>query len=133
MKDTVGEGHTWDWLEDADDVVVRSQPAVAVYPGPAGVVIRRQGDWNDDDDVIWFGINQAPAIAKAIMAAAGLDIADLAPEPAQVAFKPMGSTAAARQKRYRERKKKEPAREPDIFDHDDRNGVTPEDRNGVKA
>ena len=72
------------------------------------------------------------------MVAAGLDaadIADLAPEPAQMASKPMASTAAERQKRYRQRKKKEPAPEPDIFEPGTVTGdVTPrDDRNGSGA
>ena len=111
-------GHTWDWADDADDIVVKAQPAVAVYPGPAGIVIRLQGDFNDDaDGVVWFGVDQAHAVAAAILKAAGLDAADLIAEPAQNAIKPMASTGAARQKRYRQRKKKEPA----LFDGDDRN------------
>ncbi len=103
-------GRTWDWLDDDADIVVKAQPAVAIYAGPAGVVIRRQGDWNDDDDgVVWFGVDQAHAVAKAILEAADLDATALAPEPAQDATKPMACTGAERQKRYRQRKKKEPA------------------------
>ena len=29
------EGLAFDWLEDTSDVIVRFQPAVAVYPGSA--------------------------------------------------------------------------------------------------
>ena len=91
------ETHGFDWADDDADIVVKAQPAIAIYAGPAGIVIRHQGDWNDDDDgVVWFAPEHALAIAKAIMAAAGLDAADLAPEPAQIATKPMASTAAAR-------------------------------------
>ena len=99
------EGREFDWRDDADDVIVRSQPAIAIYPGPAGVVIRRQGDWCDDDDgVVWFGVDQAPAIAAAILETAGLDATALVPEPAP---KPKDSTAAARQRRRRARQKEE--------------------------
>ncbi len=133
------ESHEFAWaaLEDAGDVVVAEQPPVAVYTNPKGaVVVRQRGDDRDDDDAwIWFAPEHAPAVAAAIMAAAGLDatdIADLAPEPAQDASKPTASTAAERQRRYRQRKKKEPA----LFDGDDRNvteceTVTP--RNGLKT
>ena len=129
MADT--ETHEFDWTDDAADVVVKAQPAVAVYPGPAGVIIRLEGDFNDDDGMVWFSVDKAPAVASAILEAAGLDATDLAPKPTRVASKPMANTAAARQKRYRKRKKKEPA----LFDGDDRNvtereSVTP--RNGVK-
>ncbi len=124
--ETAGEGREFDWLEDAGDVIVRSQPAVAVYPGPAGVVIRRQGDhWNGDgDDVIWFTTEHAPAVAAPILEAAGLDPTALAPEPTLRRTKAKDPTAAGRQRRHRERKKKESTPEPDIFGRD----VTPEDR-----
>ncbi len=77
------ESREFDWLEDAGDAIVRTQSAVAVYPGPAGVVIRRRGDyWSDEgDDIIWFSVEQAPAIALAILEAAGLDATTLTPEP----------------------------------------------------
>ena len=66
-------GREFDWLEDAGDVIVRSQPAVAVYPGPSGIVIRSRGDlWSDDGDgVVWFAVEHAPAVAAAILDAAG--------------------------------------------------------------
>ena len=76
------EGRAFDWLEDAGDLIVRSQPAVAVYPGPTGIVIRRQGEhWNgNEDDVIWFSTDHAAAVAAAILEAAGLDATALASE-----------------------------------------------------
>lgn len=69
------ESHEFDWLDDADDVIVQSQSAVAVYPGPAGVVIRRQGDhWGgNEDNVVWFATEHAIIVAVAILEAAGLD------------------------------------------------------------
>ena len=126
---SAGESREFDWLQDAGDVVVRSQPAIAIYPGPAGVIIRRQGDICDDgDDVIWFAAEQAPAIAAAIMEAAGLDAKAMAPEPTR---KPKDTTAAGRQRRYRERQKKESTPEPDIFGRDVTRDVTPEDRDAT--
>ncbi len=118
--ETAGEGREFDWLEYAGDVIVRSQPAVSVYPGPAGVVIRRQGNYwtGDGDDVIWFAAEQAPAIAAAILEAAGLDATALDPEPTLRRTKAKDPTAAGRQRRHRERKKKESTPEPDIFDRD---------------
>ena len=109
------ETHEFDWTDDDADIVVKAQPAIAIYAGPAGVIIRRQGDWDEHDDgVVWFGVDQALAVAKAIMAAAELHAKD--PEPARVASNISNSTAAARQKRYRDRKKKEPA----LFDGEER-------------
>ena len=104
--ETADESHEFDWLDDGDDVVVRSQPAIAIYAGPAGVVIRRQGElYGDGDDVVWFSVEQAPVIAAAIMAAAGLDATALTPEPIPAGSKPKDGTGAERQKRYRERKR----------------------------
>ena len=135
---TADEGRAWDWTDDAGDVVVPEQPAVAVYLNPKGdVVLRQRGDVFDDDSWIWFGSEHAIAIAGAILEAAGI-APELAPGPATSCgdTRPKDSTAARRQKRYRERKKKELT--PDIFDRDDRddrdvtrNGVTP--RDGVTA
>ena len=136
--ESADESREFDWREDAGDVVVRSQPAIAIYPSPAGVVIRRQGDlWcGDGDDVIWFAVEQAPVIAAAILAAANLDATALASEPTQGDGNPRDATGAARQRRYRDRKKKEPAPQPDIFDRDHTVTETVtvrDDGNGVKA
>ena len=126
------ESRDFDWLEDASDVVVREQAAVAVYPGPAGVVIRRQGDqlYGDGDDVISFSVEDAPAVAAAILEAAGLDATVLASGTTRVDSKPKGKdpTAAERQRRRRKRQREEPT--ADIFDSADRdstaaNPVTP--------
>ncbi len=113
-------GRAWDWADGADHTVIPEQPAIACYTNPAGaVVLRQNGAWNDDEDAwIFFAPEHAAAIAAAILETAGMvdaDIAELAPEPAQDAIKPMASPAAARQKRYRQRKKKEPA----LFDGED--------------
>ena len=79
---TADEGRAWDWTDDAGDVVVPEQPAVAVYLNPKGdVVLRQRGDVFDDDSWIWFGSEHAVVIAGAILAAAGLDAAALAPKP----------------------------------------------------
>ncbi len=119
-------GRAWDWCEDADDVVVKAQPAIAIYPGPAGVVIRRQGDWNDDDDdVIWFGVDQARGVATAILKAAGLDPMAQTPESAQVVSEPKDSTAAERQRRRRARQRDQPTLD---IDRDQARDVTAEDR-----
>ena len=140
------EGRPWDWGDDDGDVIVAEQPPVACYLNPKGAVVLRQpaAEHDEDDAVIWFGPEPARAIAAAILhvagyevaglEAAGLDAADIAeraPEPAQDATKPMAGTSASRQKRYRQRKKKDPAPEPALFDRNDRNAVTPEDRNAV--
>ncbi len=102
-----GDGRAWDWSDDARDLVVQEQPAIAVYTNPANaVVIRQAGAWNDDEDAwIWFSPDHALAIAKAILEAAGLDAMALAPEPEQAASKAKDPTAAERQRRRRARQK----------------------------
>ena len=117
------ESREFEWLQDAGDVVIQAQPAVAVNTGPAGVVIRRQADEFDEmyghgDILISFSIEHAPAIAAAILEAAGLDATALDPEPTLRRTKAKDPTAAGRQRRHRERKKKESTPEPDIFDRD---------------
>ena len=108
------ESREFDWLEDDGDVVVRAQSAIAIYPGPSGVVIRRQGDlWSGDgDDVIWFDPQHAPAVAMAILEAVGLDAAVLTPEPARSSSKRKGASGA-------ERQKKEQPSEPDLLERND--------------
>ena len=74
------EDHDFDWVADAGDVIVRPQPAVAVYTNPAGdvpvadVVLRQEGDpLSYGDSVVWFAVDHASAVAAAILKAAGLD------------------------------------------------------------
>ena len=110
-------GREFDWLDA--DVIVPQQPAIAVYLNPTGdVVLRQRGDLYDDDSWCWFRIERAPAVARAIIETAGLDIAELMPEPTRIGSKPKDPSAAERQRRYRERQKKESTPEPDIFGRD---------------
>ena len=116
MPDT--ERIEFDW-HDTDEVIVREQPAVAVYLNLAGdIVLRQQGDVFDDDAWIWFHPEHAAAIAAAILEAAGLDAPVLTPSQTTDAVLPKDPTAAERQRKYRERKKKKPTPEPDIFERD---------------
>ncbi len=121
------EGHSWDWGDDAGDVVVEAQPGIAVYAGPAGVVIRRQGDWDEHDDgLVWFGIEHARAVASAILDVAGYEASAPAPKPD--GGKSKNNAGAQRQRRYRESKKKDPAPEPALFERD---AVTAAERDTV--
>ena len=125
------KGRPWDWSDDADDVIVPEQPAVACYTNPAGdVVLRQRGAWNDDEDAwIWFSPEHARAIATAILQVAGYEATARAPVPksAQNGSKPKDPTGAARQRRRRERQK-----EPTLdIDRDQARDVTAEDRDTV--
>ena len=111
----------FDWDNDPD-IVQRTVMATAVYPNNSGrIVIRQQADWNDSDDVvILVAPENALAVARAIVTAAGLTDESLG-----VATAPKDRTAAARQRRYRQRHN-----EQTLFVTDDRygplrNGQTP--------
>jgi len=93
-------GMTFCWDEIEQDVVIRNQPAVAVYTNPnGGIVLRQAGDYGaDEDHWVYFDPMHAEAIANAILAAASLD------QRADT-NSPKDSTAAERQRRYRARKR----------------------------
>ena len=43
----------FDWSKDEDSIVLRHQPAVAVYwNGAGGLTIRQERDWNQEEDAI---------------------------------------------------------------------------------
>lgn len=89
------------WHDD-DAVIVRSQPAIAVYSNRAGaIVVRQEAAWDDDSDAFIIVQRQnAPALVRAILAEAGAEAGEL------VGNKRQGQTAAAeRQRRYRQRKR----------------------------
>jgi len=90
---------SFEWSSD-DSVVVRSQAALAVYQNAAGaIVIRQEMQWDDDSDVfIVVQPENAPALARAIMREAGSG------NGGQLAL-PAPTSAAERQRRYRERKR----------------------------
>ena len=124
------EGRDFCWIDSADKIIVPDQAAIACYlNGYGDIVLRRRSDYPAADGWIWFQAEHAVAIAAAILAAAGLGAKALAPEPVQDGSKKKDSTAAERQRRYRERQKEEST--PDTFDRNDRDAVT--ERHGVTA
>ena len=87
----------FDWHDNVR-VVVRQQDAIAVYANPFGhIVIRQKGDGFDDDVWIVIAPGNAAAVAAAIIGEVRREAGDGHPEPKE------DSTAAARQKRYRQR------------------------------
>ena len=98
---TIAPSADFQWASD-EDVIVREQSAIAVYANrQGGIVIRQERAWDEDSDV--FIVIQpvfAATVASSIMRALG-DNAPLA-LPA-----PSDSTAAERQRRYRQRKKRD--------------------------
>lgn len=91
-----------------EDVIVREQQAIAVYPnGQGDVVIRQSGHLYEDDVWIVLGPQHAPALARAILEAACYSHQEIEVELDAVPALPAprkDRTAAERQRRYRERR-----------------------------
>ncbi len=99
----MSENFDWWAAEKQGLVAVREQAPIAVYLNPRGcVVIRQQNDF-DDDSWILVEPDRVRALAEAIVRLA---------EPERLALPPPSpavkdTTAAERQRRYRERQKAE--------------------------
>ena len=66
-KPPIDDGPDWDWGACRDDVVVPSQPAIAVYFNPRGeCVMRQESQFHPDEDhFIYIQVeNLDPLIAK---------------------------------------------------------------------
>jgi hypothetical protein len=60
--------HDFDWLRDADDVVVREQRATAVYINPHGeIVIRQERLWDQEEDpFVVVAAGRVPCVIAAL-------------------------------------------------------------------
>jgi hypothetical protein len=129
---------SFDWANE-DNIVLRDQPAVAIYSNRfQQVVIRCERAWDQEDDVfVLVDFAHATRVAQAILVAAGQDDIqfyqqtgrgcqdvevelppDWDPEQAEVEgseLKPKDKTAAERMRRYRNKHRT-----------DERNSVTEE-------
>lgn len=85
--------HEFNWYEDRDDIVVTEQAAIAIYYNPNGDIVIRQkaSEGEDHDSLIVVTPGLAGALARAIANASTPD------------SEPRNTTAAERQRRYRER------------------------------
>ena len=88
--------------DDGHDIVVRHQPAIAVYLNPHGEIVIRQQDEYDQDHYVYVTKDNVSKVAERMQ-----ELAEIAGAPAQLA----PSKGAERQRRYRQRHH--------------RNGVTP--------
>ncbi len=90
-------GDDFNWNEP-NSVIVRHQPAIAVYLNDDDeVVIRQQGHYGPDEDQwIYIAKENVQKVVQAILANAGIVDGAIAPPPRD-------RTAAERQRRYRER------------------------------
>ncbi len=93
-------GQDFDWTDD-ESIVLRDQPAIAVYVNPHGaLVIRQERSWNEEEDT-WIVIQRENVrlVALQMLAVLGMSADTLPPEQTDEP----NSSGAARQKRYRER------------------------------
>jgi hypothetical protein len=61
----------WSWIPRKNpDIVIHSQPAIAVYENTAGaIVLRQETDWCDDEDtVIWVQPDNLDLLIRALSA-----------------------------------------------------------------
>jgi hypothetical protein len=97
----------FDWNPSKDDdhsIVVRHQPAIAVYLNPHDEVVVRQQDQYDesDDHFVYVTRDNVLRLAQRMLEVAGIEVVAAA-EPLLLA-PPKDVTAAERMRRYRHRK-----------------------------
>jgi hypothetical protein len=92
----------FDWNPDREIIVVRSQPAIAVYLNPHDdLVIRQEGHYGPDEDQwIYITKSSVPKVVQAMLEAAGFETANTYGMPLMLP-KPERLSGAERQKRYR--------------------------------
>ena len=96
----------FDW--QSDDVVIPTQPAIAVFENSNGAVcIRQEGQYGPEDDTwVYFTKDRAVTVAKAILEVAGIDPAALVPGTLTALPALNSNSNAERQRRFRERQRK---------------------------
>lgn len=111
----------FDWHpdgEDAEDIIVRHQPAIAIYTNPRGdVVIRQEGHYGpEEDQFVYVSPDNALKVAQKLLDVAGIDVSIAEPltEPLLL---PAPSKGAARSRRYRQRKR-DGGRDADVTQRD---------------
>jgi hypothetical protein len=109
----------FDWNPDNDtdhSIVVRHQPAIAVYLNPHDeLVIRQQDQYDDSDDhFVFITEDNVLRVVERMLEAAGIEMATAGAEPLLLP-PPKDKTAAERVRHYRNKHR-----------NDDRNGVTEE-------
>jgi hypothetical protein len=69
---TISSTADFDWNGDDDAVVLREQPAVAVYQNPRGqIVIRQERAWDEDSDTVVLILPEnVSAIVRALQSVA---------------------------------------------------------------
>jgi hypothetical protein len=82
---------------DADNIVVRAQPAVAVYLNPHGeVVVRQVGHYGpDEDQFVFVAPENVLRVTKRMLAVAGIDRSNAEPPTEQLLLPAPKDTTAA--------------------------------------
>jgi hypothetical protein len=99
----------FNWYNKDDSIVVRHQPATAVYTNPHGeVVVRQQDQYGDEDDFIYIAKDNALKVAQAILTEAGVEVEMAVREDGglkEPLLLPAPTKAAERARRYRRNKR----------------------------
>jgi hypothetical protein len=109
----MSDSHDFYWYSDDGEssIVVRHQPATAVYTNPHGeVVIRQQDQYGDEDNFVYVTKDNALKVAQAILSLVGIEVAltrldDGRLDEPLLLSAPKDKTAAARMRRYRKKKR----------------------------
>ena len=91
----------FDWNPSGDDdhsIVVRHQPAVAVYLNPHDEVVIRQQDDYGQDQFVYVTRDNVTKVVKRMLEVAGVELTTMAEPP--LLAPPKDATAAERMRRY---------------------------------
>jgi hypothetical protein len=110
----------FDW-DDGSAVILREQPATAIYVNPTGaLVIRQQRSWDQDEDT-WIVIQRENVrlVALQMLAVLGMSAESFPPDQNEGER----SSGAARQRRYRERHRNGRSKQSDATVTPERNAA----------
>lgn len=93
--EVVQTSQDFDWAAADNLVICQEQPKTVIYENPAGQLVIRQQNWPDDDAYVFFNLEHLPKLIAELQAIVELEGITTSPGS--------DKTAAARQKRYRER------------------------------
>ena len=106
-----GASEHFDWNpngENGGDIIVRHQPAIAIYLNPHGeLVIRQEGYYGpDEDQFVFVSAANMLNVAEKMLETAGIDMS-VAEPPAERLLLPAlkDTTAAERMRRYRNKQR----------------------------
>ncbi len=107
----MSDDFSWTAAESAGEVIVATQPAIAVYINArGGITLRQEGTYGvSEDNWVYMSPVHARTVANAILRLAGIDQADdpdqdqPAPDQAD-ATAPKAMSNAERQRRHRQRR-----------------------------